>query len=1035
MVKKQVGLFSLFPAVIIALFVSLIAPLTVIADDEVPPTPEISETTVPPVDELVVETEIESEQQNQDTIITPEGDLILSELQEEIAEDTSITPDGDLTLSELQEEIPEDTSVVVLLDNEVEPLVTQAAAEAVVVGDPIWCPDNQSPIPGSNGCTASFATLSALLTFLEGDDPNEAGVIWILSGNDASAATVEFDGSNFLNMPNFALTLQGGWDGSPLGTISGTSSFSVPLSIINWNAPITVNQISITGSTSTGLNIDTTGEVVLEDVTSNLNSGYGAQIFTQAGVIVQGSSQFNDNTLTGLYIETNDTVNLSGVSVDGNDVEGIYIDAGSDVTLGDLNASNNTDSGLIINSLGGVTSNNITASDNGGSGAEFYSTDNVSINGTNIFDGNTQNGLYIEAIAGGVDVNDLTATNNDENGVIIYSNGTINITGSNIFDENVVTGFSAESASGNIVAENLYASGNDGLGISLVTLTGNIDVFVAELDGNGDSGLYIDAGGDVNLEDIVSTGNSANGVDIIASGSLAILGSNQFNDNGGSGLSAFIAGDIDAENLIATNNDAGGVELTSLGDTSIAGVNVFEGNAFSGLFVDTLVDLSLANITANTNGLNGAELNAGGTVDILGGNIFNGNNLSGLYISSGDVVSVANISAAGNGTTSSFASGAEIYTNSDLILTGTNNFSGNRDYGLLADVGGNVFASNITAIGNGIGGFGTGAEFSVLGTFSLNGSNIFNNNSTEGLLVISSGNISIENVEANNNAGSGLVFDTDGNVEVTCGLVTGNSVLQIDTDMTGMLTLNGVNVDGNPDITVGIDSNQLVLNSNSCFTYPDYYADDESGGGGGGNGGGGSVEGEAELGVRYVTVSGGQVVDLDCKLYAATYLVLQTGDGAIIPCPIVDSVALDGVDDITFFKSLPENSDFIAGMNLVITKNGEMFRELDQSDVVWFLNPTSTETGGYEATYWNGTTWIDITDQIPPFLTIFFLVPENIRNEEFAILYWDGLNWIELSNGNHLGNGRIVSGLGWGADGAYYQANVNFIGTFVLIKK
>jgi nitrite reductase/ring-hydroxylating ferredoxin subunit len=255
-------------------------------------------------------------------------------------------------VTELLNSIPENTSVVLTVDNEIVPLVTTEATDLILVGDPIWCPAGVLPDPSVNGCTDSYPDLESLLDDIDNaviPEPSEDGTIWIMAGNDASTLDLDIDGSIFTNWSSYSLTLQGGWDGGTSGTITSNSTFNVSLSITNWNNTVTLNQIIIDGANVTGLDISTDGDIVLEDVTSSNNDGYGAELSAGGNITLNGDNAFNNNINSGLYAEA-----------DGN-----------------------------------INSENITASDNGEYGAEFYSLNDIILTGDNTFN---NNGRAVEAL-------------------------------------------------------------------------------------------------------------------------------------------------------------------------------------------------------------------------------------------------------------------------------------------------------------------------------------------------------------------------------------------------------------------------------------------------------------------------------------------------------------------------------------------------------------------------------------------------------------------------------------------------------------
>lgn len=901
----------------IAVIFSLLVTVTAIADDLTPPEPGQGSPTE--VSDLPISTVEPDFLDEANTSLDNDVELDVPNEVDEFDTDSSTI------LSDVQENLPDDTSVVVVVDAQIEPLATQQAANVFVTGDPIWCPEGASPVPGVSGCTASYGDLYSLIDDIYNSvipEPSSNGIIWIMDGIDASSAGIYIDGAGLPIWSSFQLTLQGGWSGDAAGSIIGTSSFSVPVSITGWGNSISINQLTVEGSSSTGLEIETDGDVSMADVSANMNSGSGVEIYSLGNVTLTGTNEFNDNLYAGLFVDAGGNVDLENVHADGNDASGVEIVGAGDVSLVGAVLTNNTYSGLYIDAGGSLQVEDINASDNIGIGAELIGVGGVSMTGVNIFNNNQFTGLFVDA-GGDVYIENMDASSNGGDGSELIGAGYVHLSGANSFNNNAY------------------------------------------------SGLLIVSGSDIISENISATGNSDVGVQLLAAGNVLLNGAFIFNNNVFSGLYVEAGGDVFAENINASDNDGAGAELISAGNVSLSGINVFSNNFYSGLYIDSGGNIDVENITANNNGGDGAGFVGTGVFFIRGANTFNNNVYSGIFV----------------------------------------------------DVGGDIFAENILASNNGAGGtFGSGAEFFSLGSFFLSGANAFANNHSDGLFVNSVGDVVIENTDSVSNGGNGIVLVTNGNATLTCGDILGNADFAIDASMNGLLTLKGVNFGG--DSGEIFTEGGLLLVSNNCFTYPEGVRINIP-----------ASEFDDDLGVKFLNGVDGQTINLDCEFYSGTHLTLSNGDGVYLPCPIVDNARLMRILEADLTHSLPDGSSYVSGMDILIVRDGLPVRALDVSDVVWFKDPGLTETAGYQALYWDGDDWVDVTSDIHPFMTMFFLIPDDMKNLDLSILYWDGLEWMELTDGARLDDGKIVRRVGRIGDENYFKAEVNFIGTFILVEK
>lgn len=1003
--------FFLFFVLIISIIITLVFPISVMADDTTPP-PPTEEPFLPPVEDTTNPTS--------DTIVSPSliaGATEVPSEQEEI-----------LIAPPLLSTLPTDTLLMVEVDGQVEPLATQEAATAVVVGDPIWCPEGASPSANLGGCTDTYINLEDLIDdILNGviTAPSDDGIIWITNTSDTSVSSIEIDGSDpaLLAWSNFNLTIQGGWTGTSVGVISGSSAFSVPVSIINWNGSVTVNDLVFSNLSSTGLTIETIdSDIEINNIISINNSGVGSN-GVELSVNDTLSALGGDIIVNNLIATNNQGLGLS--------ITGLV----NDVTLTNVTTNSNGNNGISVEALGDLSADSISSSLNVVDGAFFDVGGSATVVGTNIFSNNLETGLYIEAV-GDIELTDFSTNSNgmsgSGNGTELYSSsGSVSINLGQ-FDNNVTAGLYVEAFK-DIDTENISANDNGDEGVSL-NANGGVSVLgVNTFTGNLSNGLYVETVGNIDAENLYADGN---GVELHAAGNISISGNNEFlNNNTGSGL--FVEstiGSVEVENILASGNFGDGTELLAQSDIAVLGSNVFSLNNGAGLTVNTISgSVDLENITATNNGIEGASITSIGAVYILGSNLFTGNQNTGLYVETSGNIQIENLEASDN-----HADGVDLISLANVEVSGINIFYNNSNNGLYIDAGGDVSLENINASGNG-GGLGSGTELNSSGNINLTGNNQFNNNIFDGLLTYAVGDVYIENTDALDNGGVGVYIDTPDAATVVCSLMSGNNGYQLEADTGGYLTLVGTNFGANIDTDLGADEDRLILVSNSCFTYS-FPSDDE------GDGFDGDTLSEAQVITPPLPIANKvgvdrQVTSLDCNLYSGTTLSLENGNSAYIPCPIIDSARLADIPELGLVKKLPNDRKFVSAFILDIYRNGQLIGLGNESGLVDFSSIyTPANIANYVYIYWDGTDWVEVTDQTFPFMGVYFSVsPDMLKDRDnLAILFWNGSEWVELIDGVQLGQGREV-GLGGrfiDFEGkTYFGATVNFTGVFVLVKK
>jgi hypothetical protein len=330
----------------------------------------------------------------------------------------------------------------------------------------------------------------------------------------------------------------------------------------------------------------------------------------------------------------------------------------------------------------------------------------------------------------------------------------------------------------------------------------------------------------------------------------------------------------------------------------------------------------------------------------------------------------------------------------------------------------------VNASNNGAG----GAEFITLRNFSLSGANVFNGNALDGLFVDAAGHVAIENIIASFNGGSGVFIEGKGNASITCGLIGSNASYEIEADLPGSLTLAGVDFGDDIDANLGVDEDNLILVSNDCFHYP--KVDD-------GNDEDGLltfIPPVPLLPIHVVNADDGQVIRTECDAYRGTQLNTPWG-GVYIPCPITDSARLLSIPPSALPGALPNGATLVSSLHFAITKDGVAYQPLETPGSIWYVDAAiNIKNFGTEVMHWNGQDWVDITNQVNPFFSVFFPIPKEIMDKDLAILYWDGTAWVELSDGQFLGDGRVVQAGGFVENG-FFRAIVNFTGTFALVER
>jgi len=457
------------------------------------------------------------------------------------------SPTEPVTVPEILAQVPAETQVVVInQDGTTEPLATQAAANSIATGDPMWCPEGVAP--SGVGCSASFTTLtgaSGLLSSFNIAAQTQNGVIWIANhdfSGEETAITINSANSN-------NLTFQGGWDGLPGSTnVTGFSTYNVPIQI-TWGGNLTLNNIIVNAANGTGAYLDTCIAV--------------GGTCTGTGSITVTNSQFNNNVnSSGLYVNSANDVTFTNVTATGNGYYGADVvdhTPGGNVQITGSNFNDNDDKGLSVITNGRITLNNVNANNNR-DGAYLDALNDISITGSNFGNlavpanpntgGNTWTGLYI-LTPGNVLLDNVSASYNGVTGAYIDARsgiGGITVRNNSVFTSNGDLGLKGMTGEGAISLTGVTINGNNitNRGAWLKTFDGgNVLVQNSLFQNNLGDGFEIISSGKVDLVNAQAITNGANGGDVYSTWSYACFGprgivvtanDGEFQNNGGYGL-------------------------------------------------------------------------------------------------------------------------------------------------------------------------------------------------------------------------------------------------------------------------------------------------------------------------------------------------------------------------------------------------------------------------------------------------------------------------------------------------------------------
>ncbi|NPV55258.1 MAG: right-handed parallel beta-helix repeat-containing protein [Anaerolineae bacterium] len=414
---------------------------------------------------------------------------------------------------------------------------------------------------------------------------------------------------------------------------------------------------SLTGVTTntngtSGLEVAAGGEITLNGVTSadNASGGYygislnNSGAIGSPGVTVLDSYRSNwvSNNFRGLYIQSKGAVRVNGLLSEGNAMRGVDISAltaAGTVTLNRVDANGNG-AGVYVNSGNAITWKGGGASNNTNPGL------------TDFFGAWLINSGAPSPKA--VTLEDVWFFGNGETGQSGYglkveSNGAISFK----------TGAASSNAGAGAVLSNYSAA--SAVPITLSNISFN---------GNASGGLELNARGAITITNISASWNGSHGADLTsASGAVKVLrtayGRNEFQGNGATGLMIDAHGVVTLGRLSASDNGSRGISVdnchqTGSGCAGYWGVTLtgssgwtseFSRNGMQGFLINSGGVVSLANFSANDNfGYGGYVWNADRAAAVTLTNGQANDNLfgDGIHVESKGAITVKDIQANGN---------------------------------------------------------------------------------------------------------------------------------------------------------------------------------------------------------------------------------------------------------------------------------------------------------------------------------------------------------------------------------------------------
>jgi len=611
------------------------------------------------------------------------------------------------------------------------------------------------------------------------------------------------------------------------------------------NSAFLRNGVSSTSEYS-GLQINSSGSILLNGVTAYGNAGNGGSFLVDGNLLLIRNSVFSGTIDTwalagwGFGVYTHAPANslaaitFDNVILNGNEADGAYLQTGGNITLNRVYAANNGQHGVYISgdynvdSVGAknVTVSNSTFTSNSDTNLEIHASGAVKV--TNLYSTKSVSGrgLYVNnhtynSIPVPVTILGAFLIGNAQDGAFIGSDGTITVAGitalENGWDGMYLDNWWSSGSTGNIIVSsslglNRFNGNTGGRGLYSGSY-GNLSLASIQANGNGTGGIVVNGYGSISNVALVNVEASGNlgaiyyGVGVVANGAVT-LNKVTASDNKGQGIS------VDNTNAQYSR------PVTILSSAA-------NGNGKVGIYVKSAGAITLSGVTASGNSLTGADLlNSVLTkstqvpqgITVLK-STFDLNGYSGLSIDTMRKITLTSINASENNYRGVWADNSASAVASAIVVSGTNRINHNGRsgpyHGIALNSTGPVTVSGITAAWNPVDGVYvytassvTASNIQVIGN-SYNGAEFYGN----GLMTLT-GITALQN-GTNLNYSGVYVNNSTGKVRVNSGLILGNGAyglwINVANTVTDAYVAPGVVVFGN-DVKDPYEGFQIYIN-------------------------------------------------------------------------------------------------------------------------------------------------------------------------------------------------------------------------------